>query len=137
MPQTDKMVFAIDFDGTCITIPQDKKKVTDVPHAEDTMKEMTGLGHQIILWTSREGDALEEAVAWFRKRKIPLLSVNENPNAEGRKIRADIYIDDRALGAPIEYGAPDEEKEPHLDWHKTRFIIYEKGRGFTKKGEKK
>ena len=60
-------------------------------------------GRQIILWTCRCGNQLEEAVEWCRKWELEFDAVNENLpeiieryGSDGRKIYADVYIDDKS-----------------------------------------
>lgn len=102
------MTIAVDFDGTIVEhkYPEIGK---ELPFAIDTLKKLTDGGHRIILWTVREGDLLEKAVNYCRKRGLEFYAVNsEYPNTEwkrngiARKVTADVYIDDRNLG-----GIPD------------------------------
>lgn len=98
------MIIAVDFDGTIVEhrYPAIGK---EVPFAVDVLKKLTEDGHRLILWTSREGELLDEAVEWCRQRGLTFFAVNsENPEARwdkgpaARKIVADMYIDDRNLG---------------------------------------
>ena len=67
----------------------------------------------LILWTVREGELLEQAVAWCAERGLEFYAVNSNypeelpsPSAGNqgcRKVTADIYIDDRNLGSLPEW----------------------------------
>jgi len=62
----------------------------------------------LILWTVREGELLEQAVAWCAERGLEFYAVNSNypeelpsssaGNQACRKVTADLYIDDRNLG---------------------------------------
>ena len=57
-------------------------------------------GYGIVLWTCREGQLLDEAVAWCKKLGLEFDAINENPDYVGwksRKVVADMYIDDRAF----------------------------------------
>lgn len=65
----------------------------------------------MILWTVREGNLLTEAVDWCRERGIEFYAVNrdypeEDTRHQGfsRKIKADIFIDDRNLGGLPDWG---------------------------------
>ena len=95
---------AVDFDGTlCEHIFPDiglpKNNVIDY------IRRQAAEGTKIILHTCRENDEnggrkyLSEAVEWCHIRQIPIHAVNENPwvTFGGRKMYADIYIDDRAV----------------------------------------
>lgn len=99
------MIIAIDFDGT---ICQNKyPEIGDpMPLAIESIKELKKRGHDLILWTCRQGEQLYNAVKWCKEHGIPFDLVNEHePNnlrafggVAGNKVFADIYIDDRNLG---------------------------------------
>lgn len=105
------MTIAVDFDGTIVEhrYPEIGR---EIPNAVRTLKrmqdEMPDL--RMILWSVREGDLLDQAVQWCRERGLGFYAVNSNyidddpmaGAATGRKVTADIYIDDRNLG-----GLPD------------------------------
>ena len=92
------MHIALDFDETCVT------SGVDVPGAVDALKRITSSGHKLCLWTCRHPKGLEEAILWFARYRIPLAGTNR---WEGQgvfpspKIIADLYIDDRGMGAPL------------------------------------
>jgi hydroxymethylpyrimidine pyrophosphatase-like HAD family hydrolase len=103
------MKIAVDFDGTIVenaypAIGEEKL------FAIETLIQLQKRGHQIILWTYREGKELEEAVNFCRSRGLEFYAVNKNYPEEKpedglpRKINADIYIDDKNLGGFIEWG---------------------------------
>ena len=98
----DKMIIAVDFDGTCVEHEYPHIGL-DVEGAVETLKELQSRGHRIILYTMRSGSKLDAAVRWFKERKIELWAVNENPEqrewTESVKVYADYYIDDAALAA--------------------------------------
>ena len=61
-------------------------------------------GHKVILWTTRDGLILKEAINACRKWGLEFDAVNENlPERiakygnDSRKVSADIYLDDRAF----------------------------------------
>lgn len=67
-------------------------------------KAVKAQGHQIILWTSRAGADLENAVEWCRLQGIVFDAVNEplpeqikRWGNDTRKIYADYYIDDKNM----------------------------------------
>lgn len=102
------MTIAVDFDGTIVEhkFPEIGKQK---PFALDTLRALIADGHHVILWTVREGEALQEAVEYCRQRGVEFYAVNsEYPNSgwaessSPRKLRADVYIDDSNLG-----GIPD------------------------------
>lgn len=98
------MLIAVDFDGTCVD-HRFPLVGPDVPGAVDVLQRLAMEGHQLMLWTMRSGQYLEDAVQWFKERGIPLYGVNDNPQQHewtaSRKIYAKVYIDDAALGAPL------------------------------------
>lgn len=118
------MVIAIDFDGTCV-----KHKYPDVGEdigATQTLKDLVENGYKLILYTMRDGKQLEDAVAWFKERDIPLYGVNDNPEqtwTSSRKIYADWYIDDAALGIPLK---GDPAGRPFVDWEKCRELLWQR-----------
>ncbi|NDV47861.1 hypothetical protein D0T49_12470 [Paludibacter sp. 221] len=104
------MVIAVDFDGTIVTheYPLIGK---EIPFAIDTLKRLqTEFHHLLILWTVREGQELEDAVEFCRKRGLEFYAVNANyPEAaligeDSRKVNADLFIDDKNLGGIPDWG---------------------------------
>jgi len=97
------MKIAIDFDGTIVehAFPAIGKEKLFV---FDTLRELQKQNHQLILWTSRVGRELDEAIDFCRARGVEFYAVNKNYPEEvfddtiSRKIVADIYIDDRNIG---------------------------------------
>jgi hypothetical protein len=97
------MIIAVDFDGTLVEhrYPMIGKEIL---FAFETLRELQKQNHQLILWTIRTGQELEEAVEFCRQRGIEFYAVNKNYPEEkfdetiSRKINADIFIDDRNVG---------------------------------------
>lgn len=61
------------------------------------------MGDKLILWTCREGDALQMAVDWCEEQGLYFDAVNANlPDViaffgnDSRKISCDLYIDDKS-----------------------------------------
>lgn len=94
---------AVDFDGTIVEheYPEIGKEKL---FAFLTLKELNKKGARLILWTFRTGKELEEAVEFCRKNGVEFYAVNRNYPEEvvnetvGRKIDADIFIDDKNIG---------------------------------------
>lgn len=121
------MYIAVDFDGTiCEHVYPSVGK--PVPGAIKWMKEWNKYGGQIILWTMRSGDQLQEAVEYLTRNGVMLFGVNSNPTqAEwtlSPKAYAVTYVDDAAWGCPLvipkgvytdEYGRTKAIK-PFVDW---------------------
>ena len=118
------MLIAVDFDGTIVEhkYPQIGK---EIPFAITTLKKLQAERHQLILWTVREGELLDEAVEFCRKRGLEFYAVNANhpdeSNAEPRayacrKPRAHLFIDDRNLGGLPDWGAIYEVVHNRWTW---------------------
>lgn len=105
------MVIAVDFDGTIVEhrYPEIGK---EVPFAIQTLKMLIKEQHRLILWTVREGELLDEAVEWCKQRGVEFWAINkdypeeekENNNNYSRKLKADLFIDDRNVGGLPEWG---------------------------------
>ena len=93
------MTIAVDFDGTIVEdrYPGIGKPV---PYAFETLISLQKAGHTLLLWTVREDRLLDEAVEFCRSNGVEFYAVNSESPAGGgpRKIRADVYIDDRCVG---------------------------------------
>ena len=104
------MIIAVDFDGTIVE-HRYPAIGPELPFAIDTLKYLCAQRHKLILWTVREGELLDEAVAYCRHRGLEFYAVNKNypeekPTHEGysRKLQADLFIDDRNLGGLPDWG---------------------------------
>ena len=98
----DNKTIAIDFDGT---LCYSRWPGVGEPNTELIMdlKRRKALGDRLILWTCREGDALQTAVDWCKEQGLFFDAVNENlPDViavfgnDSRKISCDLYIDDKS-----------------------------------------
>lgn len=104
------MIIAVDFDGTIVTHAYPKIG-KPIPFAIETLKRLQHeCHHQIILWSVREGELLDEAVEYCQSRGLEFYAVNSNYPEEKaskgtpRKLTADLYIDDRNLGGLPDWG---------------------------------
>lgn len=105
------MTIAVDFDGTIVTheYPNIGK---EIPFAVQTLKMLQDDGHKLILWTVREGDLLRDAIQWCREKGLEFYAANkdypeeeeQNNNHYSRKLKADIWIDDRNIGGLPDWG---------------------------------
>lgn len=105
------MIIAVDFDGTIVqdNYPSIGK---ERPFATQTLRMLQAEGHQLILWTVRKGLQLDEALEWCRERGIEFYAVNKDFPEEdeqqnerySRKIKVDIFIDDRNVGGLPDWG---------------------------------
>jgi hydroxymethylpyrimidine pyrophosphatase-like HAD family hydrolase len=103
------MKIAVDFDGTIVEHKYPKIGKTR-PFAFETLKMLKQKGHELILWTYRQGDYLDEAVEFCRQNGVEFYAVNKNypeeefDNTFSRKINCDLYIDDRNIGGLPSWG---------------------------------
>ena len=118
------MVIAIDFDGTCVSheFPRVGKDIGAIP----ILKRLVEEGHNLILYTMRSGNELNEAKAWFRQNEIVLYSVQKNPTqhqwTDSPKCYAKLYIDDAALGCPLKFDSKISNR-PFVDWEEVEIIL--------------
>lgn len=98
------MIIAVDFDGV---LCQNKFPEIGPPNYEiiGLVRELMDRGHEVVLWTTRNGQELTAAVDWCSDRGLHFCNVNgPAPSNEAeykdryptqtRKIYADVYIDD-------------------------------------------
>lgn len=105
------MIIAVDFDGTIVE-HRYPAIGNELPFAIETLKKLTEEGHRLILWTVREGRLLEEALQFCRERGLEFYAANrdypeeekERNNHFSRKLKADLWIDDRNLGGLPDWG---------------------------------
>lgn len=78
------------------------------PHAKEVINSLYKSGKQILIWTCREGEELEQAKRFLAECGINYHYINENhPDLmkaygnNSRKLGADVYIDDK--GHTTEY----------------------------------
>ena len=109
MISKDKLLIAVDFDGTIVEDAYPNIGKAQI-FAFETMKRLQNDGHRLILWTYRSGIKLKEAVDFCSKNGIEFYAINNSfPNEEystkeSRKIGADLFIDDRNIGGFIGWG---------------------------------
>lgn len=97
------LVVAVDYDGT-LTSKRDGS-VDNI--AMQYVKNIKDMGCVVILWTSRYGGLLTQALTECDRRGLQFDYINENPLRESSsKISADVYIDDKS-----EFGSI-----PWIDW---------------------
>ena len=120
----ENTIFAIDFDGTCVT--HEYPEVNRYIGAPRVLKRIVDRGGKLILWTMRSGEKLDDAVKWFEINNLPLYGIQRNPSQDewtnSPKCYAHIYIDDAALGCPLKSGLKGER--PFVDWEKVESILF-------------
>lgn len=106
MKKNPYRIIGVDFDGTLAvtagTYPEIQKPIQEII---DYILEEQRKGAYLILVTMREGDVLDQAVEWCKKRGVEFDAVNDNLphmkdyfNNNPRKIYCTEYIDDRNIG---------------------------------------
>lgn len=122
------MTIAVDFDGTIVEhkYPQIGR---EIPFAIATLKQLQQEHHRLILWSVREGELLDEAVEYCRQRGVEFYAVNSNYSEEPvalnsacscRKLKADLFIDDRNIGGLPDWGIIYEMV--HNKWSYERYL---------------
>ncbi len=106
------MNIAVDFDGTIVEhrYPEIGK---ERPFATATLRKLIEDGHRLILWSVREGELLDQAVEWCKKRGVVFYAVNrdfdedtpERNSGYSRKLKVQMFIDDRNVGGLPDWGA--------------------------------
>ena len=117
------MTIAVDFDGTIVThnYPNIGE---EIPFAVDTLKMLRNDGHKLILWSVREGELLDAAVEWCRDRGLEFYALNHDYPEETtdnnpyytRKLKVDMFIDDRNLGGLPDWGTIYQMISQHQTW---------------------
>lgn len=106
------MTIAIDFDGTIVE-HRYPAIGNEIPFATETLKMLIADHHKLILWSVREGKLLDEAVNWCKEHGVEFYAVNRdypeengtsNNNHFSRKLKVDMFIDDRNLGGLPDWG---------------------------------
>jgi len=118
------MTIAVDFDGTIV-----EHRYPEIgperPFATETLRMLIRDRHQLILWTVREGRLLDEAVEWCRQRGVEFWAVNRDFPEENiernehfsRKLKVDLFIDDRNLGGLPDWGTIYQMISQKRSWH--------------------
>lgn len=117
------MTIAVDFDGTIV-----KHRYPEIgeelPFATETLRMLIEDRHKLILWTVREGDLLQEAIDWCKERGVEFYAINrdypeetlDNNNHFSRKLKVDMWIDDRNLGGLPDWGTIYRMIHDHKSW---------------------
>jgi len=97
------MIIAVDFDGVIV---EDRFPDIGTPDllVIASLSILRGRGHKVILWTSRVGDRLTEAVNLCSQLGLRFDAINSGDpdnlaeyGTDPRKVYADVYIDDHSI----------------------------------------
>lgn len=105
------MTIAVDFDGTIVE-HEYPAIGREIPFATETLRMLINDRHQLILWSVREGELLQEAIDWCHERGVDFYAVNRDFPEEdveknihfSRKLKVDLFIDDRNVGGLPDWG---------------------------------
>ena len=97
----------------------------ELPFATETLKMLIKEHHKLILWTVREGALLDEAVNWCRERGVEFYAINKDYPEErqewnnhfSRKLKVDMWIDDRNIGGLPDWGQIYQMIHYNKTWH--------------------
>lgn len=125
----DKLPICVDFDSTMVITDKYPNIVGENKPCISVMKKWIKGGVGIILWTIRDGDALQEAVNWCKEQGLELYGINENPTQKqwnsSKKCYSVLKIDDANVGTKLIH---DDKYRPRVDWeyidkHYTKEIL--------------
>ena len=94
-------IMAVDFDGTLV-----RDKFPEIGAEREkfcrAIRILQKMGVKSILWTSRTGSALDEAIEWCEDHDLHFDAINKNlpevielTGTDTRKVYANVYFDDR------------------------------------------
>lgn len=94
-------IMAVDFDGTLV-----KDRFPEIGAERENfckvIRILQKMGVKSILWTSRTGSALQEAIEWCEDHDLHFDAINKNlpevielTGTDTRKVYANVYFDDR------------------------------------------
>lgn len=131
-------IIAVDFDGTIVE-HRFPAIGDEMIFAFESLKFLQERGHLLILWTYREGIHLREAVEYCRENGIEFYAINRNyPEEEfvegevSRKIKADIYIDDRNAGGFPGWGNVIQMIHPEMGQYNHQLVCKEAHRNYKR-----
>lgn len=136
------MTIAVDFDGTLVKHKYPKIG-EEIPFAFETLRKLQAEHHKLILWSVREGELLDEAIQFCKERGVEFYAVNRDYPEEtkdgnrhfSRKLKADLFIDDRNLGGLPDWGTIYNMIHNHLTYE-TLMDYYEDDMQYEKKQKK-
>lgn len=103
------MVIAVDFDGTIVENCHPQIGAPKI-FAFETLREMAKERHLLILWTTRTGEHLREAVEFCASHGVQFYAVNSSfpeekyDGTSSRKINCEMFISHKNLGGMDGWG---------------------------------
>lgn len=126
---SNSKIIAVDFDGTCVKFAY--PKVGEDIGAAPVLKKLVENGHRIILLTMRDGgQPFRDAIEWFNRNEIPLFGINSNPEqnwSNSRKVYANYYIDDQAVGTPLIMDLKGVGVSYYVNWEEVEKFFKKRG----------
>lgn len=127
LEEPDGKVLCIDFDGVlhAYTSWNDGKLNGPVPYAAESTKDLADEGYLIIIHTTRGSEEIEPFLEehgfyWHLINENPFSSSIPDPPRNLGKPRADMYIDDRAIGFHGYWSRTLDDIRRFMPWWKRR-----------------
>lgn len=119
------MRLAIDFDHTCFI--NDWPNIGDmVPGAQEYLQKLKQDGHWLIIWSGRANTKKNDPVGRAKGLQVMRdalvrfgIPFDEIDYGDQGKVLADLYCDDKAVGAPLIMF----QGEPAIDWPRVYDLI--------------
>lgn len=103
------MIIAVDFDGVLVQSVFPKIGEPDHEMVDLVRLLIQKSGVEVVLWTSRVDQPLEDAIAWCEQMGLTFDAINDNAPSNKRKygklypdgtrkVYADYYLDDHNMG---------------------------------------
>lgn len=128
-PTPDKLIIAVDFDGTICQHPGERfPEIGDpVPHCLEVLHRLREAGHRLMLWTLRDGEHLNAAAKYLLDNGLCCWGWNENPDqswSTSPKQYAHLTIDDKNVGCPLVHFS---DGRAYVDWYAIEQYLIEMG----------
>lgn len=108
LPSKDLRWLSVDWDGTVIiSKPPDYKMLRNIKGAPEALRALDAMGWKIIIHTARPWGDYIKIERWCKKHNIPARRIVCG------KLLAKHYIDDRNLGATIDWTEIVNRLSPH------------------------
>ena len=111
----EKIIVAVDYDDTIA------KDGVITPEGAGYIRQLSQMPIVLVLWTCRHGQNLKEALTQLQEAGLEFDYINDTDGmrCDGRKINADLYIDDKNPGG-VQWELAFERIEELIDDRKQR-----------------